>query len=149
MRRPPGNRGIPSPPGTHRSAGGFTIVECLLAGMILALFATTIATTVAQAGAAARHGENLRLAADRMNEVFTRIDMIGPSRLIYEGPTRGELDARFAWQADIEEGVLTDLYDIKVTIRWSADGKARSIVGYTQLYDPSDAARTPANWYDF
>lgn len=137
-------------PFTHKRSrrGGFTIVECLLAGVILAMFAATIATTVGQAGAAARRGEELRLAAGWLNEVMTRIDLIGPSRLLYEGPTQGELDSRFAWSANIEEELIGDLYNVEVTIRWSSNGKVTSIVGYTQFQDPPDAQRTTVSWYD-
>ncbi len=137
-----------NPPAKRQRKRGFTIVECLLAGVILAIFAVTIATSVGQAGNAARRGEDLRQAADRLNEVFTRIDMIGPSQLMYEGPTQGELDSKFAWVSVIEEDVLTDLYNIKVTISWSTNGKVSSIVGYTQIYDPPEANHTTANWYD-
>ena len=128
--------------------GGFTIVECLLAGVILALFAATIATTVGQAGTAARRGADLRLAAGWLNEVMTRIDLIGPARLLQEGPLQGELDARFGWYADIDQELIGDLYNVKVTIRWSTNGKMTSVVGYTQFQDPPDAPRTTASWYD-
>lgn len=140
---------MPEPPRHHRVARGFTIVECLLAGVLLALFAGSIATTVAQAGMASRRGEDLRQAAAYLDEIFTRIDMVGPARLMYEGPTQGELDTRFAWSAQFEEETLADVYSIKVTIRWTTEGKVSSIEGYTQLYDPPGATHTTVNWYEF
>lgn len=127
---------------------GFTIVECLLAGVILALFAATIATTVGQAGAAARRGADLRLAAGWLNEVMTRIDLIGPARLSQEGPLQGELDSRFGWSAAIDQVLIGDLYNVKVTINWSTNGRQTSVVGYTQFQDPPNATRTTVSWHD-
>ncbi len=127
---------------------GFTIVECLLAGVILALFSATIVTAVSQAGAAARRGEELRLAAGWLQEVMTRIDMVGPARLLREGPLRGELDTRFTWSATIKEESIGSLYDVQVTIHWLSGKRTSSVVGYTQFQDPPEAQHTAGSWYD-
>jgi len=123
-------------------------VECLLAGVILALFTATIATAVGQAGAAARRGKDLRLAAGWLDEVMTRIDLIGPARLLREGPIQGELDARFSWSVRIEEETIGDLYDVQVTISWKSGAQVSSVVGYTQFQDPPRAQRASISWYD-
>ncbi len=127
---------------------GFTIVECLLAGVILALFTATIATAVGQAGSAARRGKDLRLAAGWLDEVMTRIDLVGPARLLREGPTQGELDERFSWSVKIEEEIIGDLYDVQVTIRWKTGTQTSSVVGFTQFQDPPKARRSSVSWYD-
>lgn len=127
---------------------GFTIVECLLAGVILALFAATIATAVGQAATAARRSEDLRRAAGWLQEVMTRIDMVGPSLLLREGPMQGQLDARFSWSASIEPETLGDLYDVQVTIHWSTGKSTSSVVGYTQFQDPPEAQHLAGSWYE-
>ena len=139
----------------HSTAGqirarqrGFTIVECLLAGVILAVFSAAIATAVGQARAAARRGEDVRLAADRLDEVMTKIDMVGPARLLQDGPMRGDLDERFSWSATIEDELLGDLYTVTVTIRWQTGGKIQSVTGYTQFQDTPDSKHAAGSWYD-
>ncbi len=132
----------------RRAARGFTIVECLLAGVLLAIFAAAVTTSIGQASAAARKGQDTTLAAQWLDQVLTRIDMIGPARLLREGPLAGELDERFSWSARIDTELIGDLYDVQVTIRWTTGDKQSSVVGYTQFQDPPRARHVEVNWND-
>lgn len=131
-------------------AQGFTIVECLIAGVILALFAAALAGTTAQSTRAATRAQDHRQAAEWLDTVLTRIDMIGPSRLSLEGPVQGALDDRFNWSVTIDnDATYPDLYLISVVVTYRGnDGRPARVVGHTQLHDPVGRRSTTANWED-
>ncbi len=119
------------------ACGGFTVIECLVAGMVLAIFGSLIAMTVGQSVSASEAMLDRQQAALWLDEVMTRIDMIGPGRLSAEGPVQGELDDRFSWSVEIEEeGLSAYLYRVTPTIRWKTSRGEKSVAGYTMLYDP-------------
>ncbi|MEM9418799.1 MAG: hypothetical protein AAGA25_07100 [Planctomycetota bacterium] len=129
---------------------GFTIIESLIAGMILALFAAALASTTAQSTRAALRAQDQRKAAEWLDTVFTRIDMIGPARLSLEGPVQGSLDDRFNWSIVLDtDAVNPDLYLISVVISYTgADGRPARVEGYTQIHDPVGRRFVAAQWED-
>ncbi len=128
--------------------GGFTIIESLVAGIILAIFAAAIAGAVARSSQAAARADDRRLAAGWLDEVFTRIDVIGPATLATEGPVDGELDERFSWSAAFTQvDAPPDLYDVAVTIRYTTpSGSTAAVRGYTRLYDPPGLRAATVTW---
>ncbi|MEM9913470.1 MAG: hypothetical protein AAF911_00745 [Planctomycetota bacterium] len=131
-------------------AQGFTIVECLIAGVVLALFAAALAGTAAQSTRAAARAQDHRKAAEWLDTVLTRIDMIGPSRIAMEGPVEGPLDDRFNWSVTLNtDATYPDLYLIAATVSYvGADGRPARVVGHTQLHDPVGRRTITANWED-
>jgi len=138
--------GGPSRRGDH----GFTIIESLIAGVILAAFAAALASTTAQSSMAAARAQDHRKAAEWLDTVLTRIDVLGPDRLATQGPLAGPLDDRFNWSATItQDEALPDLYQISVVIRYTGrGGRPGRAVGYTQLHDPAGRRSVPAAWED-
>ncbi|MEM1109524.1 MAG: hypothetical protein AAGH99_12630 [Planctomycetota bacterium] len=135
---------------SRQAAHGFTIVESLIAGVILALFAAALAGTSARSTQASLRAQDHRKAAEWLDTVFTRIDMIGPNRLAIEGPVQGSLDDRFDWSMTIQEdGVLFDLYQVSVVVSYTGvDGRPAQVVGHTQFHDPIGRRTLSANWKD-
>lgn len=143
-----------------RRRGGFTLVECLVAGTVLALFGGTIAIAAAQAGGANRRGVERRAAAQRLDAVLTKIDVLGPARMSIEGPFGGELESdeseqgprgrAWAWSASIvQEGTWADLYIVEATVRWvGSTGKTRSVSARTRMFDPVGSRTVLAGWDD-
>lgn len=131
----------------HRNQG-FTVVECLIAGVILAMFAAALAGTTAQSTRAATRAQDHRQAAEWLDTVLTRIDMIGPSRLSLEGPVQGSLDDRFSWSVTIDnDAIYPDLYLISAVVSYNGnDGRPARVVGHTQLHDPIGRRSITANW---
>ena len=130
---------------------GFTVIEALAAGMLMAIFGAAIAVAVGQATAVARQAEDQRLAAQWLDEVLTRIDIIGPARMSLEGPFSGRLDDRSSWTATFEpDAVHFDLYavNVAVTYRSGPGGDTRTVRGYTLIQDPPGARTTPVFWDD-
>ncbi|MEM9752589.1 MAG: hypothetical protein AAF916_04310 [Planctomycetota bacterium] len=125
---------------------GFTIVECLLAGIILAAFAAVLARGIAQSATAVQRADDQRKAAQWLDEVMTRIDLIGPAELSYAGPMNGPLDERFRWEADITQEATSDLYIVDVTVRWTTPRGPQAVKAHTLLMDPPGWRNTGLSW---
>lgn len=126
---------------------GFAVLECLIAGVLFAGFAIALAATATQQTRAMTRAENHRAAAERLDIVLTRIDMIGPYRLEREGPTSGVLDDGFAWSAEIvPDDILPSLYRVTVTVTYQRGGAPGRIEGHTQFYDPPGQRTLTARW---
>jgi len=128
------------PAGLHRRgrSDGFTIVETLVAGMILALAGLAIATAVNQSMEALRRAKQTRQAARLLDRAMIRVDALGPATLLSQGPTQGRFSApnnHFRWRVDIQSMVETDLYAVTVTVSWQAGASQRSVQASTRLND--------------
>ena len=143
---------LPRLAGDRRSprVHGFTLIECLIAGVILASFAAAIAAGVAQSVEAGRRGEDRRLAAQWLDEVFTRVDVLGPDRILNEGPVQGELDDRFSFELVVlPDEIQLDLYVVEATVFYPLpSGRTESVSAYTKLYDPAGSRESIVGWED-
>ena len=135
----------------RRCDGGFTLVETLVAGVILALSAVALGMTVSQSMRSLALARDYQRAAELLDKTLTKIDLIGPARLQFEGPTEDVFERphdRFAWQAKIEPGIQGHLYEVTVRILWETPGGTiRSIEGQTLLNDPPDSRTIELDWY--
>ena len=133
-----------------RQAGGFTLVEVLVAGVILALSAVALGVTISQSIRSLALARDYQRAAELLDETLTKIDLIGPSRLLFEGPTEDVFrppHEKFAWQAQIEPRTQGHLYEVTVRILWETPGGTqRSIEAQTLLNDPPDSRPTELDW---
>ncbi|MEX0887462.1 MAG: prepilin-type N-terminal cleavage/methylation domain-containing protein [Phycisphaeraceae bacterium] len=131
----------------NRRAAGFTLIEALLAGVILAISGMTIGYGMGQAMQSARVAREYDEAAMLLDQVLTRIDIVGPERMLSLGPNEGAFSEPFddyQWQAQIEVGELTDLYDVHVVVSWGR----RRVESHTRLYDPPNARPGDVRWED-
>ena len=131
---------------------GFTLVETLAAAMILALAAAVLGTAVAQGMRSLARARDYQRAAELLDRTLTKIDTIGPARLLAEGQTEGAFDPphdRFAWAADIVPRPEGHLYDVTVRVWWlTPGGGRRSAEAQTRLNDPPGSRPTELNWGD-
>ncbi len=132
----------------HFRGGGFTLIECLLAGIVMAGFGAVLTLSIGQGVSTIARAEDDRLAAQWLDEVLTRIDIVGPSELSYAGPVSGVLDERFSWEASIEQEALSDLYTVGVTISWSTPRGSRTVKAHTLLMDPPGWRAAGIRWGD-
>ena len=134
----------------RRHSGGFTLVETLVAGVILALWAVTLGTTVSQSMRSLALARDFQQAAELLDETLTKIDMIGPARVISEGPIEGTFEApleRFSWRTEIEDRTEGHLYEVTVRIVWATPGgQTQSKEAQTLLNDPPDSRPAGLNW---
>ncbi|MCK4850066.1 MAG: prepilin-type N-terminal cleavage/methylation domain-containing protein [Phycisphaerae bacterium] len=139
-----------SRPTSERTAG-FTLVEVLVAGVILALSAGALGLTISQSMRSLALARDYQQAAELLDKTFTKIDLIGPALLHYEGPTEGIFDEarheRFAWQAKIDSRLEGNLYEVTVRILWETpSGKGRFIEAQTLLNDPPGSRPSELYW---
>lgn len=120
---------------TARGAFGFTLVEALCAGMILSVSTAMIGLGVSQSVASLQRARNYQKAAELLDEVLTKIDIMGPERILRQGPTEGSFDDQFRWKATINSRLEGDLYDVTVRIIWAVPGGERSVEARTMIND--------------
>ena len=138
---------------SNQRTAGFTLVEVLVAGVILALSAVALGMAVSNCMNSLGLARDYQRAAELLDRTFTKIDLIGPSLLLYEGPTQGvfnEPHQKFSWQAEIDDSRLEGhLYEVTVSIFWQTpSGKLRSIKAQTLLNDPPDSDQSELFWED-
>ena len=128
---------------------GFTVIEALCAGIVLALAAAAIGTGVRTSLEATRLGGKFRQAAELLDRTMTKVDMIGPSRLMVEGPSAGEFEPPwqdYRWEAEIEAREEGYLYEVTVRIFWPTPTGERSVEAQTLLNDPPDSRNSMLEW---
>ena len=135
---------------TKRHSGGFTLIETLAAGIILALAGAVLGTAVTQNMRSLATARDYQRAAELLDRILTKIDLVGPAKLLSEGPTSGTFTApydRFSWDATIESRPDGYLYDVTVRIIWrTGRGNMRSVEAETYLNDPLEASRSRVTW---
>ncbi|WP_432800075.1 type IV pilus modification PilV family protein [Poriferisphaera sp. WC338] len=142
-----------SSPKQHKHEQGFTLVEVLCAAMILAISAVVIGRMVIQHMSSLEMARQYQVAASLLDETFTKIDVIGPSRVMDEGITEGDFEShgmsKTTWNADVlQREEASYLYEVIVTIAWEVNGGKRSVSGKTLLYDPPGARSMTLAWED-
>jgi type II secretory pathway pseudopilin PulG len=134
----------------HR-AGGFTLIETLVAGIILALAIAVMSTAISHAYSALGESRDERRAAALLDDLLTKIDLIGPARIANEGPHNGNFDGgdeRFSWTADIQNRPQGHLFQVTVTVSWTEAGKSKSATIDTYLNDPPKSRDSTLKWRD-
>ena len=140
-----------SRPRTRRS-GGFTLVEALVAGIILAASAAVLGLAVKQGARGRTAARDAQRVAELLDRVLTKIDVIGPARLGEQGPTEGTFASpndRFSWTATMEPGLTGYLYTVTVRVSWrDAAGHEQSADAQTMLNDPPGSRSDLLEWDD-
>ncbi len=136
---------------TTKRSRGFTLVEVLVAGVVLALSAGATGLTISNGMRSLALARDYQRAAELLDRTFTKIDMIGPARILYEGPSEGLFDEdrheKFAWQATIDSRLEGNLYEVTVRILWQTpSGKPRFIEAQTLLNDPPGSRSSELYW---
>jgi len=131
---------------------GFTVIEALAAGIILAGGSTIIALSVRQglrAIGAARHYE---VAAELLDQTLSRVDLIGPDAMLSAGPASGQFGPpyeQYAWTVQIEPLSTSHLYEVTARIDWSrASGGRGSVEAQTLMHDAPGSRVEGLEWTD-
>jgi len=135
---------------SRKRCGGFTLVEVLTAGMILALSGAVLGTAVTQAMRSLTVARDYQRAAELLDQTLTEIDLFGPARMLAEGTNEGVFespDDRFAWRAEIFSRLEGHLYDVIVEVSWRTPaGTQRSVRAQTRLNDPPESRPAELAW---
>ena len=136
-----------------RPRRGFSLIEVLLAGVLLAVFGAVLAASVGQAADARGRAAADRAAAAALEDVLTRVDLLGPRRLEREGPTSGEIAVGgepWSWELSIEQRPASDLFEVAATVRPTREdgGAAPGRTAHTLLMDPEGWRTAAYRWED-
>lgn len=130
--------------------GGFTIVEALLAGVVLAMSASVLGLACSQAMRSLTAARDYQQAAELLDRTLTKVDMIGPTTLYYEGPTEGVFETpheRFSWRVSVSPMGGGDLYEVTVSVMWPRPGGSMGLASATTLLnDPQGARPVDLGW---
>ena len=98
---------------------GFTLIEVLIAGVILAIGMTTLLTLTSRAIGLQRRGEQKIVAAALLDELLGSVLTEGPQDFIRIQSTSGPCDPPFedwSYSVDIENAVGSDPYKVLATV---------------------------------
>ncbi len=115
---------------------GFTLVETILAGVILCgavLALTAISTRSLSETKLNRQYERALAAADRQ---LTMIDYIGVEDFMESGQTEGKFEdstQQYQWRAEIVSRDIDNLYMVKVEVSWDFRGQSYNVSIDTML----------------
>ena len=124
----------------------------MVAGLILAISAVAIGASVNQSLAALNRSRDYQRAAELLDLVMTKIDLLGPERVSRQGPLQGGFekpDDRFSWEATIDSLVDGFLYEVTVQVRWQTAMGAGSAALSTRINDPPGSRNERLRWEDF
>ena len=128
---------------------GFTVVEALCAGIVLTLAAAAIGTAVRASLQGMRRAREFRQAAELLGRTLTKVDLIGPERLMLEGPSEGGFDPphdRFRWEAEVDTREEGSLYEVTVRITWPTTTGQRQVEAQTLLNDAPNSRSPMLQW---
>ena len=128
---------------------GYTLVEALAAGVILAASAGVLGRIVSGTMESMRVARDVQRAAQLLDQTLTKIDTIGPQRLLEEGPADGAFpppDGQFRWRAAIESRLGGHLYEVTVHVSWPTDRGVRTVSATTLLNDPPQSRSGTVRW---
>ena len=117
-----------------RSSGGFSLIEILVAFVVLSLTLSVIMQIFSGGLRNVRHSDNYSRA---LYLAESRLAALGVEQPLREGVISGELDQRFRWQISVRpyrEAVTADetllklaLYHVMVVVSWDDGGQARQL----------------------
>jgi hypothetical protein len=116
--------------------GGFSLVETLIAGVILSgavLTLGAISTNALTDTRLNRHYETAAMLADRQ---LTLIDYLGIDQFVETGQAEGvfdEYEPGYQWQISTEYQGTDDLYLVSITIHWIEGKRPHGITVQTML----------------
>lgn len=102
-----------------RRRNGFTLIEVIIAGVILAIGMTSLLTLTSRALSMQQRGEQKIIAAALLDEKLGSILTEGPQDYVRLHSTSGQCDAPFeewSFNIDIENSVGTDPFRVLATV---------------------------------
>lgn len=136
---------------TRRAAAGFTLLEGLLAGLVLALVGMAIGMAVVRDIESLSVAKDYQQAAALLDELLTRVDLLGPYRAQREAPQTGGFPSpneRFNWQLQFTPRSGGHLYEVTATVSWPSGLGQRHASASTLLNDPPQSRSAMLRWED-
>jgi Tfp pilus assembly protein PilV len=121
-------------------ARGFSLVETVVAAVVLGGAVVTIGSISSQALVATRLNREYEAAASIIDRQMSTIQFSGVDQLVSAGQMDGRVDdipPGFQWAATAAYEGIDALYTVTVTVAWSDQGRNYSLSAETQMNGPS------------
>jgi type II secretory pathway pseudopilin PulG len=109
---------------------GFTLIETLIASLILTLATITVCGSMAGYIDDSRKNRNYEQAWELLDQQLTIIEAMGLEFFIEQDRTQGQLETAFMayqWQIYAEQSQYDNLYRVDAVLAWPADQPQRHI----------------------
>ena len=119
-----------------KNNSGFTLIETILAGVILCASVLTIGAISTRSVTGTKLNRQYEMAAELANRQLTMIDYIGIENFIEAGNTEGEFknfEPAYHWEVVTESQGIDNLYMVKITVSWIQRGHSYSVSMDTML----------------
>jgi len=115
-----------------RNNKGFSLIEMIVASIILSLAVVSICGLGTKSMTAVRSNRDYEVAWDLLDRQLTLIDYAGIEDFINQGQTTGhfgddESESTHLWAVKFEEGEYDSLYNVQLTVTWGSQRVPRSI----------------------
>lgn len=115
---------------------GLTLVETLVAGMILSATVVTVSALSSRSMSGTGTNRAYELAASLLDRQMTLIDSVGIDAFIESGQTQGEfgeIAPDHTWVVLVESLGIDNLQEVTVTVFWPERGGIKSLSVTTRL----------------
>jgi Tfp pilus assembly protein PilV len=122
---------------------GFTLVETLVAGVILSGSVLALGAIGANAVADIRLNRHYETAASLIEMQLTLIDHMGIDRFVQADQTEGVFDQfepGYQWKVSTQYRDIDDLYLVTITIMWMEGSRPHQVTAQTMLDGTGSAA---------
>ena len=128
---------ITSPKFRRRSQCGFTVIEMLVASMVLVIGAVAALNCISMASSSARISSEYSDASNLARKQFA--DLSQDLTNLNAGETSGNFndDYRdFRWSQNVETTEIQSLYKVTINIEWQSGSRSNSIPFVTYVIKP-------------
>ena len=127
---------------------GLTLVETLVAGVILSATVVTVSALSSKSMLGTRTNRAYELAASLIDRQMTLVDAVGIDAFMEAGQTQGEfgeIAPDYGWRLFSEPLGVDNLQEVTLTVFWSARGGVKSLSVTTRLNGQSVLASGALN----
>ena len=121
---------------SEKNRGGFTLVETILAAVILCAAALSLGAISGKSLSSTMLNRQYETAATLADRQLALIDYVGVEEFIDAGITDGQFEhfkPTYNWQVQTEYLEIDNLYQIELTVSWSQFSRPHSITVATRM----------------
>lgn len=123
---------------TKRYKKGFTLIEIVVAAMILSAATITIGAICNKCVRSVKLSQEHEIAWEVLDKQLNIIDYLGLKTFIDADRMAGEIDEnemKYHWQLKLEQRDIDGLYDVDISVSWLNGKAGHMISASTMLFD--------------
>ena len=123
----------------EKERNGFTLLEALVASMILGMAVVALIAINTRCQARTRLNRQYEQAWQALDRQLTMIEAMGIEEFITQGIMEGEISNEaeekaqtlYSWEVETQSEEIDNLYRVNITVRWVTDNKPHVISAAT------------------